>query len=460
MSIPRWIRYRQNLKKGGSLVKKKISFEADNLKLISDNNDSQFAVIEVDVARSGDNKNHFNISKEAIKFAVPTVEDKPVLVAVNKDGTDFMGHESFEIPAGVCSKAEVVEKDNELYLRCKAKIWKRYFSDVIEIFKKKGGRTQVSMEAECLDYSEPNNLSSGKIDLFSLAGVTLLGVPEAIVGAEARVLSFSEVLDELERENFEERDGGESMKVDEIRKEETIELSEEIEVEEKMADEEIVDEPVDETDDLDEEVEGEGDTEEDTEEVAEEPEAEEEVEMAEEVEEEAETEIIEEAEEVAEESEEEIDETEEVEEVAFDLIGAIQKICEIGCAEFEGFLAECKAVCSEDEFIVMEKICEFICKCAELEQFQEEVFAERTKAGVAQTLAGIKSKLSKEDFAEISKQAEDVEYADLEAFKLKAQSFAFEHMIESESKEEEDIIRMSAPTEKKTQNIFDKILSR
>lgn len=180
----------------------KCNFEVDNFTLVSENSNSQFATVEFDIARSGQNTHRMEISREAIKASKGSVEGKPILASFNYTGTNFRGHEADEIPVGFFDdNAKLVEKDNELYIRATGRIWKRYFANVMDIFKRKDGRTDVSMEAEILKGKSATKTEDGAIDLFSLLGVTLLGVKPAIQGAEARVLSFSEMKDEYEKES-------------------------------------------------------------------------------------------------------------------------------------------------------------------------------------------------------------------------------------------------------------------
>lgn len=180
----------------------KYNFEADNFQLVADNSDSQFATIECDLCRSGKNTHRMPMTRDAIKAAVSSVGGKPILAAFNWEGDDFCGHDLDEIPVGFYEdNVTLVEKDDELYLRTTGKIWKRYFGNVMDIFTRKGARTDVSVEIEVLDGTEPTPTQEGSIDLFSLLGCTLLGVAPAIKGSEARVLSFSEMKDEYDKES-------------------------------------------------------------------------------------------------------------------------------------------------------------------------------------------------------------------------------------------------------------------
>ena len=186
---------------------KRCNFEVDNFKVVEENSNSQFATLEFDVCRSGENSHEMPISRSAIQSAAMSIKGKPILAAFDVLDTDFMGHEENEQAVGffVEEEPEIVEKmydgNPELFIHAKGKIWKRYFNNAMEIFRRKGGKTDVSMEIDMLDFQEPEHGQNGFINVFSILGCTLLGVKPAIRGSEAKVLSFAEIKDEYEKES-------------------------------------------------------------------------------------------------------------------------------------------------------------------------------------------------------------------------------------------------------------------
>ena len=186
---------------------KRANFEVDNYRLVSENSESQFATLEIDVCRSGENSHGMPIPQKAIEECASSVKGKPVLAAFQFADVDFGGHDIDEQPVGffVEEEPDIVEKQyegkTEKYIRAKAKVWKRYFENAMDIFKRKQGRSDVSMEIDMLDFQEPVNGEDGYINLFSILGCTLLGVKPAIQGSEARVLSFAEIKDEYDKES-------------------------------------------------------------------------------------------------------------------------------------------------------------------------------------------------------------------------------------------------------------------
>lgn len=186
---------------------KRCNFEVDNFKVVEENSNSQFATLEIDVCRSGQNSHEMPISRSAIEYAANSIKGKPILAAFDILDTDFLGHEDNEQPVGffVEEEPQIIEKEYdgnpELFIRAKGKVWKRYFDNAMNIFKRKGGKTDVSMEIDMLDFQEPENGKEGFINIFSILGCTLLGVKPAIRGAEAKVLSFAEMKDEYDKES-------------------------------------------------------------------------------------------------------------------------------------------------------------------------------------------------------------------------------------------------------------------
>ena len=58
---------------------KRCNFEVDNFKVVEENSNSQFATLEFDVCRSGDNSHEMPISRSAIQSAAMSIKGKPIL---------------------------------------------------------------------------------------------------------------------------------------------------------------------------------------------------------------------------------------------------------------------------------------------------------------------------------------------------------------------------------------------
>lgn len=181
----------------------KYNFEITDMEIVEENSNSQFATVEVDVCRTGDNSHRLFISEDSLRNSALSVKGKPILVELNREKNDFLGHEATEYVCGFFEETDpiFVERDGETYLRARGKIWKQYFQNVMDVFKRKNGKTEVSMEVQMIKGKEPTTFTEGSMDLFAITGCTLLGVAPSIKGSEARVLSFSEIKEEYNKEN-------------------------------------------------------------------------------------------------------------------------------------------------------------------------------------------------------------------------------------------------------------------
>lgn len=187
---------------------------------IQDISDNQLSKIEMWVVKSGDNKHNLPISEDAIRQAANTLVSKPILYKYNKYTKDFMGHEIDEIPCGVVlSKDDIrfeYDENKELWLVCSAYIWKYYCPEVIEVFEKHDGEKSISMEIQIVEAKQ--NDDKTEILSFVFLGVTLIGDSPAIPNAKAKVLKFSEMVEEVKKVLFavskEDMGKGDIIKID------------------------------------------------------------------------------------------------------------------------------------------------------------------------------------------------------------------------------------------------------
>ena len=181
------------------------NFAITDAEILNENKDSRFLTMECLVCRSGENSHHIPITRDAIKDAAPTLQGVPLLAEFTYDDNDFYGHGVYEeenmVGFFVEEEPQLVEQDGELYIKGKAKLWKRYFPQAVDILKRKNGEAPMSMEMECLDWEEATPTKDGIVNKFQFLGVTLLSVKPSIQGSKARVLSFSEMKDEYNKEN-------------------------------------------------------------------------------------------------------------------------------------------------------------------------------------------------------------------------------------------------------------------
>lgn len=187
---------------------------------IQDISDNQLAKIEMWVAKSGDNKHNLPITEDAIRQSADTLVGKPILYKYNKYTKDFMGHEVDEIPCGVVlSKDDIrfeYDENEELWLVCTAYIWKYYCPEVLEVFKNHDGEKPISMEIQIVESQQKDDKT--EILSFVFLGVTLIGDSPAIPNAKAKVLKFSEMVEEVKKMLFavpkDEMGKSDSIKID------------------------------------------------------------------------------------------------------------------------------------------------------------------------------------------------------------------------------------------------------
>ena len=181
------------------------NFAITDAEILNENKDSRFLTMECLVCRSGENSHRIPITRDAIKDAAPTLQGVPLLAEFTYDDNDFYGHGVYEeenmVGFFVEEEPQLVEQDGELYIKGKAKLWKRYFPQAVDILKRKNGEAPMSMEMECLDWEEATPTKDGIVNKFQFLGVTLLSVKPSIQGSKARALSFSEMKDEYNKEN-------------------------------------------------------------------------------------------------------------------------------------------------------------------------------------------------------------------------------------------------------------------
>lgn len=78
------------------MLKEKIKLQIEKFEILEDILDSDFALGEIYVCSEGRNLHNIDISLNAIINAQETLKNKYLVAQINKDGTDFEGHETTE----------------------------------------------------------------------------------------------------------------------------------------------------------------------------------------------------------------------------------------------------------------------------------------------------------------------------------------------------------------------------
>lgn len=158
------------------------------------------------VLHSGLNQNGSDVTVEAIEESIPTLANKPILAYIerdeNGDATGFGGHNSHleikekdgelyvteffdEIPIGVIPEshnAKVEEIDGKKYLTCDCLIWKGYSNEAYDMLvENEKNDVSCEMEVKALEFDDDGVM---QIKKFNFLGVTVIGVPPGMIGAE------------------------------------------------------------------------------------------------------------------------------------------------------------------------------------------------------------------------------------------------------------------------------------
>ena len=186
----------------------KLYFSIEDANIISENPDSNFAVLSLDFFASGKNLHDMYVSEDTLIRTAETIKNCPLVWAYDEKLDDVYTHDKSEIPCGfVPENAQVKTKklsDGRTMLSVVAYVWKRYTGQLLNFFKRDGGKKPVSVE---MTVSRTKRMESGLLELldFKYEGITILGsfVTPAIPSANASVLSFSQIKKEYD-EAFEQ----------------------------------------------------------------------------------------------------------------------------------------------------------------------------------------------------------------------------------------------------------------
>lgn len=175
----------------------KISFAVEDVRVIDERNDSQFAEVEIDVFASGLNKHDLYISTDNLKRTAKTILLKPLVFIYDRMFDDIGSHDINEVPGGfVPSDTPITFRelpDGRTMMTVFGRIWKRYSGDLLSFFKRDGNLKPVSVEMEVYETKERKDGLTEIID-FCYTAVTILGslVTPAIPGAQMSVVKFAE----------------------------------------------------------------------------------------------------------------------------------------------------------------------------------------------------------------------------------------------------------------------------
>ncbi len=182
----------------------KLNFAIDNIEILEEANNSQFATLKMDVFASGNNRHSLYIAEDTLKKTAKTILQKPIVWYYDKYKDDATTHEDNEVPVGFVPHDSPMEfrklADGRVMFSVKGKLWKRYSGRMFEIFQRDKSKA-VSVEIEALDVVQNEKFGLKEIANYVYDCITVLGksVTEAIPGAKADLVSFAA----KEREDYE-----------------------------------------------------------------------------------------------------------------------------------------------------------------------------------------------------------------------------------------------------------------
>lgn len=178
-------------------MSKYMNFEVEDIDILENNQDSQFATAKIRAFHSGNSLNNTYCTEEVLQNTAETIYMKPILYNFENTFGDFGTHVDADkslIGGFVVPNSATFNKleDGRMALNVIGKFWKRYFSKALDIIKSDGGSKKVSVEVELLKSKENEDGVLEMVD-FSYSGICLLGdiIQEASKGANMQMLSFS-----------------------------------------------------------------------------------------------------------------------------------------------------------------------------------------------------------------------------------------------------------------------------
>jgi len=183
----------------------KLIFSIEDVKMIQENPNSNFAVLSLDFFASGENLHNMYVSEETLMKTADGIKNCPIVWKYDEKLDDIYTHDKDEVPCGFVPESSIVEtkklSDGRTMLSVVAYVWKRYTGELLSFFKRDGGKKPVSVEMSVFNTRELSNGLTEILD-FRYEGITVLGsfVTPAIPLANASVLSFSEIKEEYKKD--------------------------------------------------------------------------------------------------------------------------------------------------------------------------------------------------------------------------------------------------------------------
>lgn len=174
----------------------KLNFDIEDIQLIDEVNDSQFALVNLDVFASGLNLHGMTTNIETLKRTAKTILLKPLVAKYDRIKDDLSTHDPEQIIIGVVPNDSEITfselPDGRTMMKTTALIWKNYCHNMIDFFKRDGGKKPLSVEMLVLKTNETVDGVNELLD-YCFSAITILGskITPAIPGAQAEVIRFA-----------------------------------------------------------------------------------------------------------------------------------------------------------------------------------------------------------------------------------------------------------------------------
>jgi hypothetical protein len=200
-------------------------FSIDDISLYRDDDDMDFAEVEIWSLADGENSHHNPFSREVLEKDADTFKGKFIVAKYDKYSDDVTTHVPDEAIIGYIDPREDIQfKDKEVngetreFVVVKGLLSKIYATDVVEMFRKNNDRT-VSCEFSCMTEHEEDN-DGNPMDEFGnkmfgqdnpvlsyhIHGITVLGLnyKPSVPQTEIKVKKFAEKIDNDSLKRFAE----------------------------------------------------------------------------------------------------------------------------------------------------------------------------------------------------------------------------------------------------------------
>ena len=177
-------------------MSEKLSFAIENMELIEEANNSQFATLKIDAFASGKNRHDLFISEDTLRKTATTILQKPIVWAYSRVTDDATGHSEDELPCGFVPHDSPIEfrklEDGRTMMSVIGKLWTRYSGKMMDIFERDRSKS-VSIEMEVFEQDKNEEFGMPEILNFCYMCITVLGemVRPAIPMAKADLVAFA-----------------------------------------------------------------------------------------------------------------------------------------------------------------------------------------------------------------------------------------------------------------------------